>query len=125
MTDRPLFEGRMLEMLRAAHPMMRALWQPRLIEAVRSRGLGLMVSGGDSAFALDLEVTDRSRRFHVGATTEFHGIAVEGARLAANLARSLINVEDDAIVAAQLRHFEQADPEYAKRVELALAALQR
>ncbi|MFQ2740855.1 catalase [Aeromonas caviae] len=47
------------------------------------------------------------------------------ARLAANLARSLINVEDDAIVAAQLRHFEQADPEYAKRVELALAALQR
>ena len=27
--------------------------------------------------------------------------------------------EDDAIVAAQLRHFEQADPEYAKRVELA------
>ena len=46
-------------------------------------------------------------------------------RLAANLARSLINVEDDAIVAAQLKHFEQADPEYAKRVELALAALQR
>ena len=25
----------------------------------------------------------------------------------------------------QLRHLEQADPEYAKRVELALAALQR
>ncbi len=24
-----------------------------------------------------------------------------------------------------LKHFEQADPEYAKRVELALAALQR
>ncbi|MGL5609417.1 MAG: catalase-related domain-containing protein, partial [Aeromonas veronii] len=42
-----------------------------------------------------------------------------------NLARSLINVEDDAIVAAQLKHFEQADPEYAKRVELALASLQR
>ncbi|MOA03249.1 Catalase [compost metagenome] len=46
-------------------------------------------------------------------------------RLAANLARSLIQVEDDAIVAVQLRHLEQADPEYAKRVELALAALQR
>ena len=46
-------------------------------------------------------------------------------KTAAYLARSLINVEDDAIVAAQLRHFEQADPEYAKRVELALAALQR
>ena len=46
-------------------------------------------------------------------------------RLAANLARSLVNVEDDAIVQAQLKHFEQADPEYAKRVELALAALQR
>ncbi|MNH12214.1 Vegetative catalase [compost metagenome] len=46
-------------------------------------------------------------------------------RLAANLARSLVNVEDDAIVQAQLRHFEQADPEYAKRVSMALAALQR
>ena len=35
-------------------------------------GLDAADPGGDSAFALDLEVTDRSRRFHVGAATEFH-----------------------------------------------------
>ena len=33
--DPDALEPRVLEMLRAAHPMMRALWQPRLIEAVR------------------------------------------------------------------------------------------
>lgn len=33
--DPEALEPRVLEMLRAAHPMMRALWQPRLIEAVR------------------------------------------------------------------------------------------
>ncbi|WP_272865628.1 catalase-related domain-containing protein, partial [Aeromonas caviae] len=85
----------------------------------------------DPATPLDGPPPPNDLRDHARAPTSQPGdlfrLMDEGqrARLAANLARSLINVEDDAIVAAQLRHFEQADPEYAKRVELALAALQR